>query len=419
MTKDNDFGTAKLSRRDFLKLAINTGGGLILAACAPGVVGPIMPVPDGAPGSPTPTQPAPTETATATSTATETQASADAENPTADALNGGEWGGFAFTKNAEGYYEAMDAEGNIIPELKFFEDGTAEHTAKINSKTETLTVAFQAISVGEDGQLVLGLWEYAKGAWTDAITGIAPKSSEEMKSYHKLVILEGHEKEQAMIETVFLARDQAMAKSEKYDPASEFDGISVTVNFKTIDNFDVRPKRWEIVNWSRAENGAFLFRPISPNNEVGYADDSRLAYARPMQIALDMGWFNLDIYSKDGTLQPSAVHIPIIAMNADSSITDLSGILRQSSLDKISSSFTKESRGKLFFWLLTQMINTSQYEKLDDELCAFIAGANQNQLEEGWGPKLGNGVSTPDEIWKLKSLPKELDRTFLAVFGGQ
>ena len=41
---------------------------LILASCSPGVVGPIMPIPDGAPSSPTPTQPAPTETATQTPT---------------------------------------------------------------------------------------------------------------------------------------------------------------------------------------------------------------------------------------------------------------------------------------------------------------------------------------------------------------
>jgi hypothetical protein len=321
-------------------------------------------------------------------------------------------GNFTLVSSEDGtYYQLKDTAGKIIPEIKSYKDGTANLSYKFAGGTKDLWIAFQAINTNND-KLTVGLWDYENGAWSQTQTDPAPKNPEDTKNFHTLTILLGHEREQQLIDTIFAARDMAMTKSETYDPQSEFEGITVTYNGKTVENFDVRPREWQIINWSRAAKGAYRFKAISPSNEIIYDDLSRLAYARPMQVALGSGWFNLEIYNPDGSLQPPAVHVPIIAMNTDRSLVDLSTSLRQGSLNKIVHSFTKDKRGGFAFWITKLPLDPRQYEKLDNELCAFIVQENQSFFEKVKMPKM-------DEHWPLTSLPEELGETFLVILGGQ
>jgi len=327
------------------------------------------------------------------------------ETLTVENLVSHKWGKYTFIENSNGYYEMKDSQGNLIPEVKLFKDGTAERTVKFNGRNEILTVAFQAITVGENGQLILGVWEYQNGAWSEAITDPAPKSAEDTANFHTLAILQGHEKEQAMIDTVFLARDMAFS-SENYRPMSEFENISVTYNFNTYDNFDVKPKEWIFQNWDRQRPGEFKFRAVSPDsNGIAYEDGTSTSNARPMQVALGSGWFNLEIYNTDGTQQPDTINVPILAMNADRSLIDVSALLRQDDLKKVVHLLTKESRGRFFIRLYDKPIRDDGWTMTDGQLTAFVADINQEYFETIGGPKLDNSRI-------IKSLYKELGQTF-------
>lgn len=185
MTKDNDFGTAKLSRRDFLKLAANTGGVLILAACAPSVVGPIMPIPDGAPGSPTPTQPSPTETATPTETPTPSPESllpvevkekfeqagidlADMENTKYDkdglhiTLPGGEVIVLTNTDLEKGMYNGQD---NV---LQYRDEANQNVIYAFDPENKTFLEASKYIqkdSKNIEGYIIVENWDELKSIW--------------------------------------------------------------------------------------------------------------------------------------------------------------------------------------------------------------------------------------------------------------
>ena len=124
-----------------------------------------------------------------------------------------------------------------------------------------------------------------------------------------------------------------------------------------------------------------------------------------MQVALGSGWFNLDIYSADGTIQLPAVHIPIIAMNTDRSLISLSSVLRTGRIDAIAPSLTKEGRGKSFIWILKQPIEPKA-DGVDRQLTSLMAKVNAKYFEDVDMPEL-------DEDWPLKSLPAELKQTIL------
>lgn len=318
------------------------------------------------------------------------------------------------------YYTAQDNNGNTIPDVKFFEDSTAELTYEHRGIKHTLVIAFQAIAAKDDG-IEFGLWKYSNGEYNFE-THPAPKDAIEPQSWRKLVILRGHPKEQAMIDTVFAARDMSL-RTDNYNPKDEFKGIAVTYNFKTVDDFDVRPQAWEFVNWSRQfthkPDGrgveiVFRFIPIYPNNKVVVNDGGSQACARPMQVALGAGWYAIEIHNKDGTLQSPIVHVPIVAMNADRSIIYLSTLVRREHLERISPLLDKEDRGEMFIWLFRSLVKDT-WIVTDPELMLFMTEVNRDFFDTVRVPKLGDGKTTGDQYWKLRQLPKELAHTFFSI----
>ena len=343
------------------------------------------------PPSETPGPPTATITPEPTLTPTETLVPTITEPALAELQS--KLGNFTLVSSEDGtYYQLKDTAGKIIPEIKSYKDGTANLSYKFAGGTKDLWIAFQAMSAKDD-KLIVGLWDYENGEWSRTKTDPAPKTPEDTKNFHTLTIVLSHEREQQLIDTIFAARDMAMTKSETYNPQSEFEGITVTYNGKTIENFDVRPKEWWIQNWSRAAKGAYRFKAISPNNEIVYDDLSRLAYARPMQVALGSGWFNLKIYNPDGTPQPPTMHVPIIAMNSDRSLIDISGIDRNSDIPKIIPSLTKSNRGNSYFWLLSQNY-TGHNKRWDDDFLNLIVKVNRSFFEKVKMPEV-------DEHWTL------------------
>jgi hypothetical protein len=146
-----------------------------------------------------------------------------------------------------GYQEVRSREGNSIPDVKIYPDGVVQLAYHFEGGIRDLWVAPQAIKA-EGSKLTVGLWDYENGSWSQTMSLTAAEVAAGVEDGHKLVVVLGSEQEQQMIDTIFAARDMAMAKSGTYDPASEFENISVTVNFRTIDNFDPRPAQWQMVN---------------------------------------------------------------------------------------------------------------------------------------------------------------------------
>lgn len=308
-----------------------------------------------------------------------------------------------------------DKQGNLVSETKFYKNKTAEIAVDFKGNKETLTVDFESILIGERGQLIVGLWEFENGKWSETITNAAPKSAEEAKNFHSLTVRLGHEKEKEMIRTIRIARDMAF-ESGGYNPKSEFEKISFEYNFKEYKDYEVYPKEWKVINSSRKFVTSMRFQPVS-RDSVGTEGGTKGSIARPMQIALGAGWFNLRIFNSDGTEQPMAVHAPIVAVNADKSLVNSSSVLRQESLSKIADLLTKEKRGNLLFYLFVESTeNTYGYGLYDELLTRLMKSANSEFKEKIGMPKLGDGVSTTDETWTWQSLPKELSSSLFAVF---
>ena len=306
---------------------------------------------------------------------------------TTDDLYRGRWGQYDFIKNPEGYYEAADSAGTVIPAIRFFDDGTAQLAYRANNSIYDLTVAFQAISV-EKGGLVAGLWDYSDGKWSME-TYAAPKSEDDTASWRSLVVMRGHEREKALIDTIFVAGDLALRKTDAYDPEDEFRDLpAVTVNFRTIENFDLRPRKWMVHRSGYADGklmagwvGGHYFEPISRSSEVVYSDFSTRSYLRPMQVALGSGWFNITIYEKDGATQPTITHVPTVALNADGTLVRLSTIIRQKDLPSITGILSKEERGQLAFRLNSITVKSDRY-LADQQLLGFAVQVNQRYFDE-------------------------------------
>jgi len=329
-------------------------------------------------------------------------------------LDTNKWGNYSFIENPDGYYEMKDFQGNLIPEVKLFGDGTAELTYS----SKKLAVAFQAISIGTEDQLALGLWDFKNGEWTMAPGHTAEdvRSGEYASDSHKLVVIRGNEViEKKLTDTIFTARDLYMNNTEGYRPESEFEDISVTVNFKTIDNFDVRPKEWMMQNFSRnfkvfGKTGVYRFSPSSTSNEVVYKDGSTLSYARPIQVELGNGWFRVERYDASNNLKDSLVHVPVVSMNTDRSINNMSALIKESDLPRLIPLLNKEDRGGIDIWLFSKTVAQMPAAILaDTELMDFTAGINNSNffdvIDE---PKLDTQLT-------LKSLPKESSEAFLTL----
>lgn len=388
-------------RRAFIRTAPAVLALGITAACAPNIPGVVPPVIDVGGGSAatateTASRPVVTETATATKEAPVGPVTLSEKD-----LKAGKWGSYTFTENSAGYFEIKDAQGNLIPDVKFFTDGTSELTYK-NKK---LTVAFQSITQ-EGGKMILGLWDYKDGEW-NMESYKAPKSETDTQNWRALVIVRGHVKEKDMVDTVFQARDLIMTKSEIYDPASEFKNISIEVNFKTITNFDVRPKEWWFQNWTRAYPGSYKFKPVETSNEVSFQDLTKNSKARPMQIALDAGWFGVDVIGQNKD-QIHAVFVPIVTMGSDRSIGKQGGLMSKDRINHVAHIFTKDGRGGFFFWLNTKPIEGYRRVVFDQALAEFMVYENQETFSKIKFPEL-------DEHFVLTAPPKVLENAFFTI----
>ena len=319
-------------------------------------------------------------------------------------------GNYTLVSSPDGSYQQIKTqEGTVISEVKVFNDGVVNLAYKFAGSTKDLYIAPQAIS-SKDNKLTVGLWDYENGAWSQTRSLTAAEVATGVEDNHKLVVVLGSEREQAMIDTIFMARDLAMARSATYNPADEFKNISVMVNFKTIDNFDPRPAKWSMVNWSlsSAFNGIVVFMPVSSSNEIVYEDNSRLEYAGPKQLGLGPGYFKMEIQNKDGAVQPPIIHLPVIVMDTDGSLKNLSALIRQSDLPKITHLLTRQDRGKLWTWLHTTA-HITEYAIDDQELVAFEVKVNRSRFCNVVDCMGANQMTT------IYLLPAELSNTFFTV----
>ena len=380
-----DVAQKTLPRRTFLKLLTSiTGAALVVNACSPTIVGPVIPI-DG--DTPTPTLAVPTETATPESPLPAGPLR-DLESRLGPACE--------ITKSAEGDYYTI----NGYEAIKLFEDGSTEMLID----GEARVTGMQAIDKDTEGNIIWGLWgdEDKDGVWTME-TYRAPTSAEETGNWRKLAILRGHEKEQQMADLLFYAESLA-------DHTNEFNGITVTYNFKTYENYDVRPREWQIKNWSRNRQGEFILNPVPSNSEIpyDYAVGST-SNARPMLVALDNGWFNIEIYNVDGIPQLPAVHVPAVGMNSDRSLINLSALARQNELDRFAYLLTKNDRGQIYFGLHKDPLKYDYPEMITDlDLASFTVVVNQAYFNAVGAPEL-------DKLQVVKSLPEELGQALLIL----
>lgn len=309
-----------------------------------------------------------------------------------------------FVENEDGSYSIKDSQGNVNPDIKFFKDGTVDLTYN----SIKYTVAFEATKINSNGEGIYSLWNYENGVVTMApgYTAEQVKAGELEKSENELVIRRGkaesdNDFQKRLTEMVFAARDLYMDHTEGYQKASEFADISITVNSKTIDNFDPRPAKWAFVNKSTIDiyKGQFAFYPQSAEEGVVYEDDATLEYARPMQVALGAGWFRVKIINSDGATQAPIIHVPVVAMDTNGSVVNSSAFLRQSDLPRIAHLLTREERGKLWFRLHTQAYK-DPYSVDDLELAAFEAEVNSGFCQAVRCPNKN------EELYIFK-LPKE------------
>lgn len=279
-------------------------------------------------------------------------------------LDAKKWGNYSLIENPDGYYEMKDVQGNLIPEVKFFRDGTAELTHGINGKTENLWIALQAVHV-VGGKLIVGLWDYntKNKTWSDINTKSAADMVKSVETGeedpYKLIILRGHANEKQMIETMFLARDESMSQE---DMRAEFDDITVEYNFQeynTSEDFDrlVVPAKWQLDNFSRevkAESGMYKLRPYSKDKNSGF--EGKLAAIRPMQVGLKEGYFGVEIDSltldKKWEFQSLETHVPVIMINPDGSFMAGTSIVSADRLSRLAN-LTEKNRGDILFALIT------------------------------------------------------------------
>ena len=294
-------------------------------------------------------------------------------------------------QDEDGVYEITNAVGDKIEGMIVFQDGSAS----LDYQGTELVQPHQVIkAVG--GKLVYGVWEFNNGAWGEAVTRAAGEGN-----LYSLGVIRGHEKEEAMKQAIWLARDQGLSKPG-YDPASEFEGISVEYNGEVHENFEVKPVVWRMVNMERYLKGAFMFEPRSGNSSVVYKDGSSHVHARPMQVALGSGWFNVEIYNNDGSLFETAVHAPVIAKNGNRSISKMSALVGAEYMAEVAENLAKTDRGKIDIWLYNKI---QKYEHPDimasDALLGFMVGVNNDYFFDHFDePGVAHGKNLGENVPK-------------------
>ncbi|MFZ5912263.1 MAG: hypothetical protein ACOYYU_19835 [Chloroflexota bacterium] len=322
-------------------------------------------------------------------------------------------GGFELVGSQDGYYEIIGVDGQKVEGVKVFEDGVTELTLKIGEQETVLTTGAGAVT-SHEGKLVWGLRQWENGGWSRPRGKTATEAAAgfEADYPYSLEIDLGSEKKDQMIATMFAEHERAMAKSETYDPASEFEGITVTTNKgtkyeKTYTYDEILPKEWYFIN-DASMKGVYCFSPLSKNSDVVYEDGSSLEYARPMQVALGGGWEQFKIINGDGS-ERRFLLAPVLAMDGNAKIRLLRAVVRDEDVQRIAHLFTPEERGKLYIWMFGKAVSNS-YAVADTQLIGFTAGIN--------GDFLDNYPDAPEvnELHTVKLLPEGLERVLFVFF---
>ena len=324
-------------------------------------------------------------------------------------LDAKRWGDYSLIENPDGYYEMKDVQGNLIPEVKLFRDGTAELTYS----SKELAVAFQAISVGAEGQLSFGLWNYENGEWsvadTPSIVEIA-NATEKIDS-QGLVIRLGSENLEEMWQTAFAARNMKLFETPGYDPNSEFTGIPMKVGTEVVENFDKPPSGWEFMNTTLAKVGSVTISPVPP---MGYdkllytADMNKNMKGQPFLVALEAGVVPITFINADGSVQEVAYLVPLIIRDTDSKLKGASTLLREVHIKEIVRGLNKENRNLLIpYWIYTLSMEDDKTTATDTELTQIMASRNQPIIGEMGGSLDGKKI--------MSSFPEQLQRALFIL----
>ena len=279
---------------------------------------------------------------------------------------------YKLTKAKEGDYFVI----NGIENLKFNADGTAEFVFE----DRDLTVNFRTISVKDEALRIQGL-QYKEGEWSRIIAGASsPDMSEaELAEYvdnlpKQILVLNV---DGSISEWSNRLIDQiVMEKTATYDPLDEFKGI--IVDGKEVGIADIVPELWQVFDY---DNHDFL--------EIVAVGGG---YANATQIALGNGWSSLVVYDTSGNTIHNLIHVPMVNLNPDSSITVTNALLNQSRLQELMGLLSTRGQERLVESTIIKSDNGtigSSVSLSNEELRIFIYNYNkmffdsqQNSFEE-------------------------------------
>lgn len=226
-----------------------------------------------------------------------------------------------------------------------------------------LTIAEE--SVGKelvDGILKFGVWdlEIATGNLIIKTNG-APQSETELSTFRTMIIVEGHELEYDMINTIHLANNEALQISDDFNEKTLFGNITVNDedHYGIVKNVDVRPQTWEV----KLQNGNRLdiigLYPVSAVYTSGNRFYSRNRAAMPERIVLDRGYFNIQRTDKNGKVLGNYIHVPAVFMDTNRSIIPFSAIAPAYELENIIKYFNEEMYPYLSAHIIIGEVNPS------------------------------------------------------------
>jgi hypothetical protein len=300
-------------------------------------------------------------------------------------------GGFELAGSLDGYYEILDQSGQAIEGVKVFEDGRSELI--VEGLDTPLIQPIKVINYHNQYGLVWGARNLEAGVWSAPHSLSADETVNGVADYpFMLGADEDSDFAQEMRATALAEHGRSMEKTESYDPASEFEGISITVNGTTIENFDNTPREWELSNMKNTSvPNRFQISPNSKMAGVVYEDDSSLAYAQPIQVALGKGW--IPFWRRLNGVEEMDVLVPVVAKDTDGSIKTYHSILRETDLPRIAHLLNRDERGKIWTGWLYTALNEAGNEVGGKELLGFSIRANQ----QFW-PAFKASMVTPEQL---------------------
>ena len=267
-------------------------------------------------------------------------------------LDAKRWGDYSLIENPDGYYEMKDVQGNLIPEVKLFRDGTVDLT--YNSKT--YTVAFEATKINSNGEGVYGYWDLKDGRLVLApgYTAEQVRAGEIGDGVHGITIVRGEgEIETKLTQTIFELRDLLMKNSAK-----EFEGLTVTdMNGNIIENFDGPARSWKILNGSSGVHtaGIYYFKADLKKPGIVANDGSSDAKVRPLQVAINeenAAYFPIRIIDPKTKQEMNVLHVPVVAKEPGK-IINMSALIGENDWARLAPYLeSKDTRGSLFIWLI-------------------------------------------------------------------